>query len=128
MPRFRLPESFRATESEYRANLVGMNTFFGAVLGFVIADVQTPSDIDFGLFLTFTAAIVISILYISASPYRLAYALMTILLVLGLPFAVSDVDVPVRLQITLGVWTLMTVGVEYFPRRPDPLPGPRPPV
>ena len=128
MPRFRLPESFRATESEYRANLVGINTFFGAVLGFVIADVQTPGDYEFGLFLTFTAAIVISILYISASPYRLIYAALTILMVLGLPFAVSEVDVPVRLQVTLGVWALMTVGIEYFPRRPDPQPGPRPPV
>jgi hypothetical protein len=38
----------RVTEEEYRANLTGMNTFFGAVLGFVLADAKTESLIGFG--------------------------------------------------------------------------------
>lgn len=110
------------TQSEYRANLAGMNTFFGAVIGFVIADVQAPSDLHFGAFLGISAAIVICILYISASPYRIAYAAMTILFVIALPFLAPKVDVPSKLQVTLGVWAILTVAVEYIPRRPDPRP------
>lgn len=123
MKRIRLPKGAIATESEYRANLAAMNTFFGAVLGFVIADVNAPDNFDFAMFLMATSAVVISILYISASPYRLAYSALTLLFVLGLPWLVPDkVIVPDRLQITLGVWAFLTVAVEYFPRRPDPVP------
>ncbi|WP_205479568.1 hypothetical protein [Sphingomonas arenae] len=124
MPRLHLPKSFIATESEYRANLAGMNTFFGAVLGFVIADVNAPDNMDFAMFLMATSTVVISILYISASPYRLAYSALTLVFVVGLPqLAPDSVAVPARLQITLGVWALLTVGIEYFPRRPDPAPA-----
>ena len=123
MKRLKLPQGVVATESEYRANLAGMNTFFGAVLGFVIADVNAPDNLDFAVFLMATSAVVISILYISASPYRVVYAALTLLFVLGLPSLVPDrVAVPDRLQITLGIWALLTVAVEYFPRRPDPSP------
>lgn len=124
MARWQVPHALLVTENEYRANLAGMNTFFGAVLGFVIADVEVASNQDFAAFLTFSAAVVISILYISASHHRWLYAALTVAFVAGFPLFMPDgIDVPARLQITLGVWTLMTVLLESLPRKADPDPA-----
>lgn len=55
---------------EYQANLSGMNTFFGAVLGFVLTGTEKLNSWQFGVVLLLLAATVISILYISNSRYR----------------------------------------------------------
>ena len=60
----------RMTPREYRANIDGLNIFFGAVLGFVLAGSEALTSIWFGFLLGATAGIVISILYIPASNKR----------------------------------------------------------
>lgn len=103
----------RVTEDEYRANLTGMNTFFGAVIGFVMADVTTSDLASFAQLLVFTAAIVIGVLYISASPRRWLYGALNLLFIWALPRALDDrAGDAGRLQITLATWTLMTIGLE----------------
>jgi hypothetical protein len=105
----------RVTEDEYRANLTGMNTFFGAVLGFVLADIPTEKLFDFAHMLVLTAAIVISILYISASPKRWFYAAMTLLLIWGMPRLLEQEGEEIgRLQVTLAVWTILSTLVEAW--------------
>jgi hypothetical protein len=105
----------RVTEEEYRANLTGMNTFFGAVLGFVLADIETAELFDFAHLLVLTAAIVISILYISVSPRRWFYAALTLFLIWGLPRLLEQNEQQVgRLQVTLAVWTLMSTVLEAW--------------
>lgn len=103
----------RINEDEYRANINGLNTFFGAVLGFVIADITTRDPLHFAQVLLITSAVVVGILYVSASPRRWLYAVFNLLVIWGLsrivPPAAGDVQ---RLQITLAVWNLMAVGVE----------------
>lgn len=103
----------RVTEDEYRANLNGMNTFFGAVIGFVLADVTTSDLASFAQLLVFTAAIVIGVLYISASPQRWLYGVLNLLFIWALPRVLEDrAGDAGRLQITLATWTLMTIGLE----------------
>lgn len=103
----------RTSEDEYRANLAGMNTFFGAVLGFVLADVETRSTLDFAQLLLFSATIVISILYVSASPKRWLYAALTLFFIWALPKVTNpDTGSVERLQVTLAVWTAMTIALE----------------
>jgi hypothetical protein len=105
----------RVTEEEYRANLTGMNTFFGAVLGFVLADVKTDELFDFAHILFLAAAIVISILYISASDKRWFYAAITLLLIWAMPELLSEDDEALgRLQVTLAVWTFMSTFLEAW--------------
>ena len=114
---------WRVTDEEYRANINGMNTFFGAVLGFVLADVKVPDMLGFAQLLMFTAAIVIGILYVSASSQRWAYAAFNLLLIWGLPRALrEDPGELGRLQVTLAVWTGLTIFLELikmFSVRPD---------
>jgi hypothetical protein len=103
----------RVTEKEYRANLTGMNTFFGAVLGFVLADAKTESLIGFGHLLFLSAGVVISILYVSASSHRWLYAGMTMLMILALPRLLDEWAGGLgRLQVTLALWLLLTVFIE----------------
>ena len=103
----------RINEDEYRANLNGMNTFFGAVLGFVLADVQTENLLVFANMLLVVAGTVISILYISASPKRWQYAVLTFFFIWALPRLLRDDAAELgRLQVTLAVWTGMTLFVE----------------
>jgi len=102
----------RVTGEEYRANLTGLNTFFGAVLGFVLADVTTTGLLEFAQMLLVTAGIVISILYVSASPQRWTYAVLTMAMIWWLPRLMPHAANAGRLQVTLAVWTGMTVFVE----------------
>ena len=104
--------SLRVTDDEYRANLTGMNTFFGAVLGFVLADVTTTDLVEFGLLLVFTASIVIGILYVSASALRWWYVPFNLLLIWQVDRLFGDTGDLGRLQVTLAAWTLMAAGVE----------------
>jgi ABC-type iron transport system FetAB permease component len=124
-----MPKALVATESEYRANLTGLNTFFGAVLGFVMAGTERLDAIEFAYVLFMVSGAVISILYVHASSQKIAYAVLTFLLIAALPHIVANVldqgeALPDKLQPTLYVWAALSVLVEYFPRRPDEPPAP----
>jgi hypothetical protein len=124
-----MPRALVATESEYRANLTGLNTFFGAVLGFVMAGTERLDAAEFAYVLFIVSGVVISILYVHASSQKIAYSVLTFVLIAALPYFVSSVldrgeALPDKLQPTLLVWALLSVVVEYFPRRPDDPPSP----
>lgn len=113
------------TDAEYRAHLTGINTFFGAVLGFVISGIEQLDSLRFGAVLTMIAGVVISILYISASKHRLLYSIYTLLIVAALPWVIQAIvrtpfELPPKLQPTLYVWTLISIFAEFYPRqRPE---------
>jgi L-cystine uptake protein TcyP (sodium:dicarboxylate symporter family) len=122
--KLRLPNVLTTTESEYAAHQAGMNMFFGAVLGFVMAGTERLDQLEFAFTLMFVSAIVISILYVAASPYKWAYAVLTVVMIASLPWAFGTIleqgeKVPDKLQATLYVWTFITIFVEFLPRRPD---------
>ncbi|QNH10975.1 hypothetical protein HEP73_00385 [Xanthomonas sp. GW] len=114
----------KMSSDEYQANLNGMNMFFGAVLGFVLTGTETLNNWQFGVVLTLLSGIVISILFISNSRHRVAYAIYTTVLVLSFPrmadlvLRANDV-IPGKVQPTLIVWTAMTILVEFWGREND---------
>jgi hypothetical protein len=129
--KLRMPKALIPTESEIRANHAGMNTFFGAVLGFVMAGTERLDAFEFASVLFLVSGVVISVLYVSASPYKFSYAVMTLVFIailLGVADAALDQGehLPDKLQPTLLVWTLLSVLVEFFPRRPDDPPATEP--
>jgi hypothetical protein len=129
--KLRLPKGLVATESEYRANHTGLNTFFGAVLGFVMAGTERLDAVEFAYVLFMVSGVVISVLYVSASSYKFTYALLTLVMIALLPRIIDPVldqgeHLPDKLQPTLLVWTLLSIFVEYFPRRPDDPPATEP--
>ncbi|HEY8010973.1 MAG TPA: hypothetical protein VIE67_08240 [Rudaea sp.] len=111
----------RLSTGEYQAHLSGMDTFFGAVLGFVLAGTETLNNWQFGLILLGLAGVVISILYISASVHRLVYSIYALVMSIAFPVLI-DVAlrghdlVPDKVRPTLIVWTLMTIAVEFWAR------------
>lgn len=121
----RLATSQRMTEAEYRANLAGLNTFFGAVLGFVISGIENLDALRFGTILALLTGLVVSILYISASKHRVIYSLYTLAAVAALPF-ISDpmlpdgAQLPSKLQPTFAVWAIFSIIVEFVPREHSP--------
>jgi len=120
---------FRMTPGEYRANLDGLNLFFGAVLGVVMASTDQLAARDFTVMLIITAGLVVALLYVSSGRYRLIYAAVAALLLLLLPRflgrALNDpTGIPEHLQPTLLVWLGFIVIVEFAPReRPGPAVG-----
>jgi len=123
-----LSKFFLVSESEYRANLAGLNTFFGAVLGFVLAGIDRLDTMDFAIVLLLVSGIVVTILYISASRWRLLHAATALVFILVLPVVVAPIldpgaALPDKLQPTLGVWALMTILVEFYPRLREEDPG-----
>ncbi|MGA9581505.1 MAG: hypothetical protein WBR13_06015 [Allosphingosinicella sp.] len=121
MRRIRLSAKMRMTEREYRANIDGLNIFFGAVLGFVLAGSETLDNLWFGFLLAATAGIVVSILYITASEHRLGYSALALALVSSMGLWLEDIlpgaaSIPAKLQPCLLVWALLTIGVEFLPR------------
>ena len=70
----------RMTPGEYRANIEGLNLFFGAVLGVVMATTDRLGAKDFAVTLLLTAGVVVTVLYVTHGRYRLAYALLGLLL------------------------------------------------
>lgn len=111
----------RMSSGEYQANLNGMNMFFGAVLGFVLAGTEKLSAWHFGVLLATLAGIVITVLYISSSKHRLAYAALAVFYAATLPEAMdfmlrSHDVVPDKVRPTLLVWILMTIMVEFWAR------------
>lgn len=114
----------KMSKDEYQANLNGMNMFFGAVLGLVLAGTEKLADWQFGVVLAMLAGIVISILFISNSRHRVVYAIYTVVLVLTFP-GMADLMlrghdvIPGKVQPTLIVWTAMTIMVEFWGRESD---------
>jgi len=121
MRRMGLTAKIRMTEREYRANIDGLNIFFGAVLGFVLAGSETLDNVWFGVLLAGTAGIVVSILYITASVHRIAYSILALVLVVSMSSWLEDIlpgtaSIPAKLQPCLLVWALLTMSVEFLPR------------
>ena len=111
----------KMSTGEYQANLSGMNTFFGAVLGFVLTGTEKLNSWQFGAVLMLLAGVVISILYISNSRHRVGYAIYTLVLAFIFPELIDFVFrghdlVPDKVRPTLIVWTLMTILVEFWNR------------
>ena len=125
----KITASVRMTQREYRANIDGLNIFFGAVLGFVLAGSEALASIWFGLLLAGTAGVVISILYITASDKRVLYSILALLLIAAMerwlePWLPGAASIPPKLQPTLLVWALMTIFVEFMPREVEPKDAP----
>ncbi len=117
---YQMPSSFgRMTEREYRANLNGINIVFGAVLGFVLVGAEDLPVRDFAALLVLSSAVVVMILYIESSEYKLFNIITAALAIGALPFVAEDLfsltEVP-KLQPTLAIWALMVLGVEMMPR------------
>lgn len=111
----------RMSTGEYQANLNGMNMFFGAVLGFVLSGTEKLNAWQFGVMLMSLAGIVITVLYISSSKHRLAYALLAVFYAATFPEAMdlilrSHDIVPDKVRPTLLVWIVMTISVEFWAR------------
>lgn len=109
------------TASEYRANLQGLNVFFGAVLGVVMAGAERLSAWDYGMTLLLVASLVITILYISSSKHRLIYSVYALIAIAILPRLADElVEGKIAsldyIQVTLLVWALMAILVEFAPR------------
>lgn len=111
----------RMSTGEYQANLNGLNMFFGAVLGFVLAGTERLNAWQFGFLLLSLASIVVTVLYISSSRNKLAYSMLALLYAATLPemmelmLRTKDV-VPDKVRPTLLVWIAMTVLVEFWAR------------
>lgn len=110
----------RMSDREYRANLDGLNMFFGAVLGVVLSGTEGLSSTQFATLLVLSASTVVTILYVSASARRLSYAALGVLAVAGLPIVTSRMigpnTIPAHLQPTLAVWLAFVILVEFAPR------------
>lgn len=117
------------SDKEYKANLSGMNIFFGAIIGVVMASYESSSPLLYIAVLMFSASLVIIMLYISASKRRIVYSTMAMLLVGYLWFlALSDSYFfdfdPTWLKSkylpTMSAWLAMILFIEFTPReRPD---------
>lgn len=111
---------WRMTTGEHRANVDGLNMFFGAVLGIVLSGTDALPAGAFALLLAISATAVLAILYVGASPNRLAYAAVATVYVALLPMVIGRFvgtgAVPPHLQPTLAVWLLFVLVVEFAPR------------
>jgi hypothetical protein len=111
----------RMMHGEYRATLNGLNIFFGAVLGVVMAGTESLKSWDFAFVLLLTAATIVAILNISTSSRRAVYAVVAAVAIFFLPWLMerllsAGAALPDKLQPTLAVWTAMTVAIEFAPR------------
>ena len=116
---YHLPTTVAMTEGEYRANINGINMVFGAVLGFVLAGSENMPTESFLAVLLMSVGVVVSILYLASSEYRLFYALLTALTIFLLPHALHDILVehPMpKLQPTLAAWAITVLFIELLPR------------
>ena len=116
---WRMPPTLRITDGEYDANVRGMNILFGAVLGFVLADAGDLPAVQFGMVLLLSASVVVMILYLAQSEYKLFYLVSTTVAIAGVPFILSDaleIEPIPQLQPTLAVWASMVVFLELLPR------------
>lgn len=111
----------RMSEGEYRANLNGINMFFGAVLGVVLAGIEKLNSFEFGFVLLVLAGIVTSIMFISGSRNRVMYSAYALAMSLVAPRLIDTVlrttdALPPKVVPTVVAWTLMTIAVEFWGR------------
>lgn len=109
------------TDREYRANIEGLNIFFGAVLGFVLAGAEALDAWRFAVVLLLVGTTVVTILYITASDRRLAYAALAALVVAVIPRVADQLlgtgfHRPPKVQPTLAVWAALIIVIEFAPR------------
>lgn len=113
------------TYSEYKANISGINIFFGAIIGVVMAELSLQSPITYSLLLIQVASFIVLVLYISASKHRLYYFFFSVSILLVTWIKVSNRDefygidvvwLENRLLPTLSVWLFMIASIEFFPR------------
>ena len=119
MPKwYHMPTSHRMTYGEYRANIDGINMVFGAALGFVLARSENMAAVGFVWALALSAGCVIAILYLSFSPYKLFYGVLTAFVIAMLPGSLEGLGVnPLpKLQPLLAVWAVMVLVLEVLPR------------
>ena len=117
---YKIPPTRHISESEYRANISGMNIVFGAVLGFVLAGAEGLAPIDFMIVLFVSSLAVILILYLGSTEYILFYGAGVTLLIFFIPSILTDQlkqDPIPYLQPTLAVWASMVALVELLPRQ-----------
>jgi len=113
----KIPALWRMTPGEYRANVDGLNLFFGAVLGVVMATTDRLGARDFAVTLIVTATLVVTLLYVSSGRHRFAYALFAAAVLAFLPrilgpLLADPAGMPPHLQPTLLVWLGFIVLVE----------------
>ena len=124
--RLKWPSALTTNESEYRANIDGLNLFFGAVLGVVMATTDRLGARDFAVTLFVAATGVVTVLYVSSSRQRWIYAVLAAAFIWKLPTVLAELvtdpaGLPRHLQPTLAVWLAMVVFLEFLPReRPSP--------
>lgn len=113
------------TQEEYEANKNGVNIFFGAVMGIVIADAPNLSAIDYGLALTIGASMVVTLLYISASTRKIFFTLYAATMIISLWAIVQFSDLlPADIATwvinrplpAFAVWFLFCITIEFAPR------------
>lgn len=123
MPKL-LPSGFRVsriTGAEHAANQNGLHTFFGAMIGLVMAGTERLNGWLFAYVLMMVSGVVVCILYIAASRHRFLYSAMALAFAVLLPILVnhqlgSRGALPPKVQPTLIVWALMAIVVEFYPR------------
>lgn len=111
----------KMSAGEYKANLNGINMFFGAVLGVVLAGMEKLDSLQFGFALMIMAGNVTSIMFITGSRHRVMYAIFTLTTAFMTPVILETVlrskdAVPNKLLPTLLAWALMTILVEFWGR------------
>lgn len=109
------------TPGEYQANLAGVNLFFGAVLGVVLAGTDRLGTRDFSITLVSTAGLVVMLLHVTSSRFRLLNAVVAAVLIALLPRFLAVVlqepaAVPRHLQPTLLIWWAFIGLAEFGPR------------
>ena len=111
--------------SEYEANKNGLNIFFGAIIGVVMAGVEDLTAFEFGMLLMIAGGFVVSLLYIGASRRRIMYAVYAaVMLAGGWWMAVQGADLLsltrewliTRMLPAFTVWYVMVLVVEFAPR------------
>jgi len=116
---YKIPPTYAVTEQEYRANVDGMNIVFGAVLGFVLVGAEGLPVKEFAITLILSVAIVVMILYLGSSEYKLSHGVIAAISIFFLPDIAGGVlrlaHVP-KLQPTLAIWPSMVVAVELVPK------------
>jgi len=110
---------------EYKANISGINIFFGAIIGVVMAELSLQSPVTYSLLLILVASFIILVLYISASKHRLYYfffSASTLLLTWIKAsnndefYGIDTVWLEHRLLPTLSVWLFMVTTIEFLPK------------
>jgi len=117
------------TSREKLGTVDGINLFFGALLGANLGTLGTIPLLDYAKLILLLAGLVITIRLVSVSERRL-YALATLGLYLVLvgavlfvpafqPEGLDPTDLQ-RLAVTLTIWVVATMAVEFYPTKEIP--------